>query len=42
MKEIEDLNINNNELTIDIREVAEMTSKARDKLLRDIRGYINV
>jgi Rha family phage regulatory protein len=32
----------NSELTIDSREVAEMTGKAHDKLLRDIRGYIKV
>lgn len=32
----------NNKLTVDSREVAEMTWKAHDKLLRDIRGYIKV
>ena len=32
----------NNELTVDSREVAEMTGKRHDHLLRDISGYVKV
>ncbi|AQR93399.1 Rha family transcriptional regulator [Clostridium saccharoperbutylacetonicum] len=34
--------LNNNPLTIDSREVADMTGKRHDHLIRDIKGYIKV
>lgn len=35
------MDINNNNLTLDSREVAKMVMKEHDKLLRDIRNYIS-